>query len=109
LSSPSKDKGNRFERELVTLLTRAGMRAARAYGSNGKALGKSELVDVVAYLDKDVGFQCKSMKKLPKCLLTEILNDDDVDVVVMKGDRAGSYAVVHLEYLIELMRAAHDK
>lgn len=109
MPSKSKDKGNRFERELVTQLTNAGMRAARAYGSNGKALGKSELVDVVAYLNKDIGFQCKSMAKLPKCLLTEVLSDDDVDVVVMKGDRAGSYAVVHLEFLIELLQVAHDK
>ena len=43
----SKQKGNRFERECVKMAENHGFSAERAYGSNGRALGESETVDIV--------------------------------------------------------------
>lgn len=38
MAHPSKRKGNRYERELVDAFQDAGLRAERAWGSNGCAL-----------------------------------------------------------------------
>ena len=45
MSSPSKQKGNRFENELVDLAKGYGLSAQRAWGSNGRAMGEHEEVD----------------------------------------------------------------
>ena len=46
MPSPSKAKGNRFEREIVNEAKRAGCTAVRAWGSNGQSLGLHEEVDL---------------------------------------------------------------
>ena len=38
MTHPSKIKGNTFERECVNKAKKAGLKAQRAYGSNGKML-----------------------------------------------------------------------
>ena len=47
MASPSKAKGNRFEREIVNKMTSLGIKAKRAWGSNGASLGMHEEVDVL--------------------------------------------------------------
>ena len=47
MTHPSKDKGNRFEREIVALAIDKGIGAQRAYASNGLALGHAPEVDCV--------------------------------------------------------------
>ena len=47
MPSPSKAKGNRFEREIVNKMTSLGIKAKRAWGSNGVSLGMHEEVDVL--------------------------------------------------------------
>ena len=46
MSSPSKRKGNAFEREVVNQARKSGLKSIRAYASNGKSLGEAEDVDV---------------------------------------------------------------
>ena len=45
MASPSKQKGNAFEREVVNLAKGFGLKAVRAWGSNGQSLGLHEEVD----------------------------------------------------------------
>ena len=42
----SKEKGNRFERYIVSLCEQADVPAKRSWGSNGMSLGLPEEVDV---------------------------------------------------------------
>ena len=56
MACPSKQKGNRFEREVVNQAQELGLTAESAYASNGKSLGLEEDVDVL--ISKFKG-QCK--------------------------------------------------
>ena len=57
MPSKSKAKGNRFERQIVKDIEKAGKEAKRAWGSNGAALGMHEEVDVL--IDTDFKIQAK--------------------------------------------------
>ena len=46
MSSPSKRKGNTFEREVVNQAREFGLKSIRAYASNGISIGEAEDVDV---------------------------------------------------------------
>jgi Holliday junction resolvase len=48
----SKKKGNRVEREIVNIFKTYNWEAERAWGSNGKAMGEHEEVDIKAYKDE---------------------------------------------------------
>jgi Holliday junction resolvase len=79
VGSPSKAKGNRYEREIVNHFKSFGFNCQRAYGSNGKSLGLEEDVDVLINSeDETISFtiQCKIRKKLPQYL--ELGNCDAV-------------------------------
>lgn len=47
MPSRSKQKGNRFEREVVNIAKERQIGAERAYASNGLSLGHTEEVDAV--------------------------------------------------------------
>ena len=46
MPNKSKAKGNRFEREIVEAVELHDVKCVRAWGSNGRALGHHEEVDV---------------------------------------------------------------
>lgn len=73
-----KQKGNRCEREAVNRAKQLGLDALRAWGSDGRALGKHEEVDIVV---DDVCIQVKARKKLPA-----YLSLGHVDAVLIKQD-----------------------
>jgi Holliday junction resolvase len=81
MPSPSKAKGNRFEREIVTKLTSEGIKAKRAWGSNGQSIGCHEEVDVL--MEKDFKIQAKVRKKIASFLEPT----EHVDAVFCKQDR----------------------
>ena len=58
MSSKSKQKGNRFERECVAIAQKKELKSARAWGSDGRSLGLSSEVDLV--IDKYKA-QCKGI------------------------------------------------
>ena len=65
MPSRSKQKGNRFEREVVNTAKDVGLTSERAYGSDGRALGENKEVDVI--IDsraKKWRIQCKVRKKI---------------------------------------------
>ena len=91
MPSKSKQKGNRFEYEVVDKLKARGMKdVKRAYGSNGLSLpGCAEDVDLLA---DGVKIQCKVRKTTPKWL--EI---GTCDMVVYKQDRGEIFVLQKLE------------
>ena len=86
----SKQKGNRFERECVKIAETHGFSAQRAYGSNGRALGESETVDIVIYANSEkIKGQCKVRNKLPKYIKIP----EGCDVGFLKEDRWDLYVL----------------
>ena len=86
----SKQKGNRFERECVKMAENHGFSSQRAYGSNGRALGESETVDVVIYANGEkIKAQCKVRNRLPKYIKIP----EGCDIVLLKEDRGDLYVL----------------
>ena len=65
MSSPSKVKGNTFEREVVNQAKEFGLKSIRAYASNGMSLGEAEDVDVKI---ENLKGQCKRRKRIAQWL-----------------------------------------
>ena len=86
----SKAKGNRFERECLELLKSNGFTGERAYGSNGRALGESETVDLVFYANGEkIKVQCKVRNKIAKYIKPPV----ECDVTLIKEDRGEIYVI----------------
>ena len=85
LASRSKQKGNRFEREIVKIINDAGHGAKRAYASNGLSLGESEECDIKAIIN---GFPYRIQAKVRKTIAKWIIPDTKVvDIQIVKADR----------------------
>lgn len=99
MTAPSKAKGNRAERKVVDFLRECGIVAERAYGSNGRAFGEHEEVDV-----KAAGFklQVKARKRLP-AIITEALTEH-VDAAVLIEDRKPPVVVIRLADYAKLIQ-----
>ena len=91
MPSPSKAKGNRFEREIVNKLTSLGITAKRAWGSNGASLGMHEEVDVL------VGNSFKIQAKCRKKIASFLIPTEHVDAVVCKQDRGEILIIMRLD------------
>ena len=91
MANPSKEKGNRAEREVVKVCAIWNIKAVRAWGSNGRSLGKHEEVDVL--IEDDFKVQVKCRKKLPMFLRPS----EEVDCTVFKEDRGNLYIMMSLE------------
>ena len=91
MSHPSKQKGNRFERQVVELCRIWDIFCKRAWGSNGEALGMHSEVDCV--IDDDFRVQAKVRKKLPAYLIPS----EEVDAVVFKQDRGEVLMLIRFE------------
>tara|TARA_Y100000310_G_C20017685_1_gene505937 strand:+ start:52 stop:366 length:315 start_codon:yes stop_codon:yes gene_type:complete len=86
----SKQKGNRFERECVEKAKNQGFYSERAYGSNGKALGEAETVDVIIIANGNkFKAQCKVRNKIPKYIKIP----EGCNVVLFKEDRGDIYVL----------------
>jgi hypothetical protein len=82
----NKKRGKKLESDVVKLAQSLGLEAKRAWGSNGKALGEHEEVDVMI---GDLKFQCKRKKKFPKWMKRSefvnghIIREDDENALVV--------------------------
>lgn len=96
---PSKNarRGSDFEREIVKKARDAGFRAERAWGSNGRALGEAETVDV---LINDIRVQAKRRKSIAAYFNIP----PGADIVVVKQDRRELLAVIPFDMLLRLMK-----
>ena len=94
-----KQKGNRVERLIVELLQAEGWTAKRAWGSDGRALGKAETVDITATdpTGRQVDIQVKSRKALADYLYPP----EGCDLTIIKGDRKEPMVVITLEEFLK--------
>jgi len=93
MPSPSKQKGNSYERELVNHALEHGITAKRAYASNGQSLGYAEDVDCLIGTKR---IQCKRRARIAKWLTPS----STVDAVAVREDRGETYIVMKwTEYL----------
>lgn len=100
MSSPSKAKGNRAEKKVVDLLTEHGiLDTKRAWGSNGRALGCHEEVDVLANGCK---IQVKARKALPSIIRDALT--EHVDAAILYADRQPPVVVIKLEEFTRMLR-----
>ena len=91
MPSPSKAKGNRFEREIVNKMTSLGIKAKRAWGSNGASLGMHEEVDVL------IGNSFKIQAKCRKKIASFLIPTEHVDAVICKEDRGDMLIIMRLD------------
>lgn len=96
----NKVRGNNLEREIVNAAKEEGLSAKRAYASDGRSLGKSEVVDVIV---EDFTIQCKRKKKIAQWLYPDY-HGDDVDLVVTRMDRKEALVVMPYKKFIELIK-----
>ena len=90
MPNKSKAKGNRFEKEICDAIELHEIKCVRAWGSNGRALGHVEEVDIL--INNDIKVQAKVRKALPKW----IAPSEHVDVQIIKEDRGKMYVVQEL-------------
>jgi hypothetical protein len=85
MTHPNKARGNTLERYIVGKLLELGFQAQRAWGSDGRAMGLVQGVDILAHSKTGESWRIQSKKKkqLPKWL--EI--PEGVDCVVFNTDR----------------------
>jgi Holliday junction resolvase len=96
----NKVRGNNLEREIVNEAKDMGMYAKRAYASDGRSLGKSEVVDVIV---EDTTIQAKRRKKVAQWLYPDY-HGDDVDAVVTRMDRKEALAIIPLKRFLRLLQ-----
>ena len=96
MPSPSKQKGNRFEREVVKEAIERGLTAERAYGSNGKSLGLEEDVDVL--IGKFKG-QCKIRKRIAAWVKTP----ESCDITLVRENRGETFIVMPYDKFLNLI------
>jgi len=100
----NKVRGNNLEREVVNAAKEVGLSATRAYASDGRSLGKSEVVDVIV---EGYCVQAKRRKKVATWLYPEN-HGDDVDVVVTRMDRKEALVVMPLNEWLRLIKIERD-
>ena len=103
MPNKSKEKGNRFERQLVMLFESFKFKAVRAWGSNGKSLGLPEEVDIL--VEGETKVQAKCRKQIPKFLGMT----DNVDMVAFKEDRGVTYLMMRAVDYLKEKKELHDK
>ena len=96
MSSPSKRKGNAFEREVVNQARELGLTAIRAYASNGKSLGEAEDVDIKL---QGLKGQCKRRKRIAQWLKPP----ESCDIALVREDRGQTYVIIEYEDFLEIV------
>lgn len=100
----NKVRGNNLEREVVNAAKEVGLSSKRAYASDGRSLGKSEVVDVMV---ENYCVQAKRRKRIAEWLYPEN-HGDDVDVVVTRMDRKQALVVIPLNEWLRLIKIERD-
>ena len=96
MPSPSKTKGNAYEREIVNKARELGLHAIRAWGSDGRSLGLHEGVDLVIE-----GLTVQAKRR--KAIADYSRPDENVDMQVIREDRGESYAILRLDDLLQIL------
>ena len=110
MPNKSKQKGNRFERQIVQMCTAKDIPSKRAWGSDGRSLGLDAEVDIVVGDEKhkdEMHCQCKIRKRLPEYIFPK---NDVIDCHLIREDRGETYIVLRYDdYLAEMRRYRNIK
>lgn len=101
MPSKSKKKGYEYEASLVKLLNAKGLSAERAWGSNGRALGESDDVDIV-FTDRD-GFRWKVQAKRRAKLAEYVKPPAGANIVIMREDRGENLVVLPMDIFLDML------
>ena len=96
MSSPSKIKGNTFEREVVNQAKTFNLKAIRAYASNGISIGEAEDVDIKI---ENIKGQCKRRKRIAKWLKPP----ESCDIALVREDRGETYVIIEYADFLEIV------
>ena len=97
MPSPSKIKGNKFERDCVKKAKEFDLEAIRAWGSDGRSLGLAEDVDMIL---ENLHVQCKIRKRLAKW----VLPPKSCNIAVVREDRGETYVTISYEDFLSMLR-----
>jgi len=98
---PSKDKGNNYERELVNSAKELGLKAVRAYASNGRSLGLTEDVDCLIG-----GYKVQAKRR--KAVAAHLIPGENVDCVATRPDRGETLIVMRFTDWLDLIQRAGE-
>ena len=101
MSSPSKVKGNTFEREVVNQAKKFGLKSIRAYASNGISIGEAEDVDVKI---ENLKGQCKRRKRIAQWLKPPA----SCDIALVREDRGETYVIIEYSDFLEIVAYMKD-
>ncbi|MCS3662311.1 hypothetical protein [Salinibacter ruber] len=101
----SARKGKRYERELVNQCEDAGIRATRAYASNGQALGEHKNCDLKLSVPDGPELTAQAKRRAN---VGGYLTDKHVDLVAVREDRGPSLAVVPFDLFLDLLQRDSD-
>ena len=87
--------------EIVNIFKTYNWEAERAWGSNGKAMGEHEEVDIKAYKDEiKLLVQVKARKAIADYIKP---NNDIVDIQIVKEDRMNPLVVIDIDLFLQLI------
>ena len=104
---PSKRKGNGYERELVKEFEAAGLRAERAWGSNGCALSTDDGARCTSDVDLLIEGKLKAQAKRRKSVATYLKPPDGAHVAIIREDRGESLVTMPLALFTRLIRKVY--
>ena len=102
MPNKSKQKGTRWEREIVKIAHEHEDKAERCWGSDGRSRGLPEEVDVG--LDDEIHVQAKVRKTMAAWLIPS----SDVDVTIVKMDRKDPLVIIRLQDWLVDLKAKND-
>lgn len=107
--SKNKNKGTKFERDLVKYFRDHGLGALRAWGSNGLAIGETKETDLVV---NGYRIQAKKGYNQPTLKFHDMLTGADVVIWEAADKRKTSYGpfvIMEIETLVTLLGGFNDE
>ena len=96
MTHKNKVRGNNLEREVVNAAKEVGHSSKRAYASDGRSLGKSEVVDVMV---ENYCVQAKRRKRIAQWLKPP----KSCDIALVREDRGETYVIIEYDDFLEIV------
>lgn len=103
MASPSKRKGTRLEHKVVKMAEEAGVKAKRAWGSDGRSIGLTNDVDVLL---GNLKVQAKARKAIAEYIKPPPGADITVLQEIRKGHTEEPLVVIPLNLFLKMMGVA---
>lgn len=100
---PSRRKGDRFEREIVHAAAEAGLRAERAWGSDGRALQAADGRACTSDVDLLIEGRLKVQAKRRKAVASYIKPPAGAHATIVREDRGEALVVLPLGLFLRLL------